>query len=139
MQRTKLTNSRKLKIGYTRGVFDLLHEGHIRYVTSCQSLCDILIIGVDSDRRVKIRKGDHRPILTEKIRHLTVSQINKHTFIKRLNSKYYIEKLSADIIFISSDRKHKLKKLNSKYPTKEIITLPYTQQISTSLIISKNA
>jgi cytidyltransferase-like protein len=131
MQRTKLTNSRKLKIGYTSGVFDLLHEGHIRYVTSCQSLCDILIIGVDSDRRVKIRKGDHRPILTEKIRHLTVSQINKHTFIKRLNSKYYI--------FISSDRKHKLKKLNSKYPTKEIITLPYTQQISTSLIISKNA
>lgn len=139
MQRTKLTNSRKLKIGYTSGVFDLLHEGHIKYVTSCQSLCDILIIGVDSDRRVKIRKGNHRPILPEKIRHLSVSQINKHTFIKRLNSEYYIEKFSVDIIFISSDRKHKLKQLNSKYPTKEIITLPYTQQISTSLIISKDA
>ncbi len=130
---------KKLKIGYTSGVFDLLHEGHIKYVTSCQSLCDILIIGVDSDRRVKIQKGDHRPILKEEVRHLSLSKINKHNFIKHLNSKYYIEKFSIDVIFISSDREYKSNELNYKYPTKEIIVIPYTQQISTSIIISKTS
>lgn len=47
---------------FTNGVFDLLHPGHVRYLTEARSLGDALIIGVNSDRSVRANKGPDRPI-----------------------------------------------------------------------------
>jgi rfaE bifunctional protein nucleotidyltransferase chain/domain len=47
---------------FTNGVFDLLHPGHIRYLTEARSLGDVLIVGVNSDRSVRATKGPERPI-----------------------------------------------------------------------------
>ena len=47
---------------FTNGVFDLLHPGHVRYLTEARSLGDALIIGVNSDRSVRANKGPERPI-----------------------------------------------------------------------------
>jgi rfaE bifunctional protein nucleotidyltransferase chain/domain len=47
---------------FTNGVFDLLHPGHVRYLTKARSLGDALIIGVNSDRSVRANKGPERPI-----------------------------------------------------------------------------
>ena len=47
---------------FTNGVFDLLHPGHIRYLTEARGLGDALIVGVNSDRSVRTNKGPDRPI-----------------------------------------------------------------------------
>jgi D-beta-D-heptose 7-phosphate kinase/D-beta-D-heptose 1-phosphate adenosyltransferase len=50
------------RIVFTNGVFDLLHPGHIRYLTDARALGDALIVGVNSDRSVRANKGPDRPI-----------------------------------------------------------------------------
>lgn len=55
----------KKKIVFTNGVFDLIHRGHIEYLTKAKSLGDTLIVGLNSDKSVKIIKGDKRPIIYE--------------------------------------------------------------------------
>jgi rfaE bifunctional protein nucleotidyltransferase chain/domain len=47
---------------FTNGVFDLLHPGHVRYLTTARGLGDALIVGVNSDRSVRANKGPERPI-----------------------------------------------------------------------------
>ena len=60
-----LLSFRNKKIVFTNGCFDLLHVGHIRYLSEAKSLGDILCVGVNSDESVRQLKGDHRPIQTE--------------------------------------------------------------------------
>jgi rfaE bifunctional protein nucleotidyltransferase chain/domain len=47
---------------FTNGVFDLLHPGHVRYLSEARQLGDALIIGVNADRSVRANKGPSRPI-----------------------------------------------------------------------------
>jgi rfaE bifunctional protein nucleotidyltransferase chain/domain len=60
--------ARGKKIVFTNGCFDLLHVGHIRYLRSAKKLGDILVIGLNTDRSVKMIKGDKRPVLSEQER-----------------------------------------------------------------------
>jgi len=53
------------KIVLTQGVYDLIHEGHAKYLEAARSLGDILIVGVDSDALTKKRKGPNRPIVPQ--------------------------------------------------------------------------
>ena len=55
----------KKKIVFTNGVFDLIHRGHVEYLTQAKRLGDVLIVGLNSDKSVKIIKGDKRPIIAE--------------------------------------------------------------------------
>ena len=50
------------KVVFTNGVFDLLHIGHITYLSKAAELGDKLIIGLNADSSVKRIKGDSRPI-----------------------------------------------------------------------------
>ena len=50
------------KIVFTNGVFDILHQGHIQLLKFAKSLGGKLIVGINSDRTVKILKGEDRPI-----------------------------------------------------------------------------
>ena len=52
-------------IVFTNGVFDLLHVGHLRYLQHARGLGDALIVGVNSDRSVRLIKGPDRPITSE--------------------------------------------------------------------------
>jgi len=52
-------------IVFTNGVFDLLHPGHVRYLQQARALGDALIVGVNSDRSVRVIKGPTRPITSE--------------------------------------------------------------------------
>jgi rfaE bifunctional protein nucleotidyltransferase chain/domain len=53
------------RIVFTNGVFDLLHAGHVRYLQQARSLGDVLIVGLNSDRSVRVNKGPGRPITPE--------------------------------------------------------------------------
>jgi len=53
------------RIVFTNGCFDLLHAGHLAYLSEAASLGDVLIIGVNSDSSVQKLKGPSRPVNNE--------------------------------------------------------------------------
>jgi len=53
------------RVVFTNGVFDLLHPGHLRYLTIARSHGDALIVAVNSDRSVRANKGPSRPVNPE--------------------------------------------------------------------------
>ena len=50
------------KIVFTNGCFDILHAGHVRYLTAAKKLGDVLIVGLNTDESVRKLKGDNRPV-----------------------------------------------------------------------------
>ncbi len=54
-----------LKIVFTNGCFDILHRGHVEYLTKAKSYGDILIVGLNSDDSVQKLKGPSRPFVNE--------------------------------------------------------------------------
>jgi len=63
------------RIGFTNGVFDILHEGHIASLSEAASYADFLIVAVNSDASVKRLKGDQRPINGEQSRALILASL----------------------------------------------------------------
>lgn len=63
------------KIVLGSGCFDILHQGHVEFITHAKSLGDILIISVLSDKKVRERKGPNRPIRDELARTTVVAAI----------------------------------------------------------------
>jgi D-beta-D-heptose 7-phosphate kinase/D-beta-D-heptose 1-phosphate adenosyltransferase len=57
-----------LKIGFTNGVFDLLHPGHLALLGQARAACDRLIVGINSDAAAARLKGPTRPIDSESAR-----------------------------------------------------------------------
>ena len=53
------------KIVFTNGCFDIIHAGHVKYLNSARSLGDVLIVGLNSDKSVRMLKGESRPINNE--------------------------------------------------------------------------
>jgi rfaE bifunctional protein nucleotidyltransferase chain/domain len=53
------------RVVFTNGVFDLLHPGHLRYLTIARSHGDALIVAINSDRSVRANKGPSRPVNPE--------------------------------------------------------------------------
>lgn len=54
-----------MKVVMTSGSFDLVHIGHARYLEKAKEYGDVLLVGVDSDSKVKQRKGNDRPVVPE--------------------------------------------------------------------------
>ena len=50
------------KIVFTNGCFDIIHAGHVRYLTTAKNFGDVLIVGLNTDESVKRLKGANRPI-----------------------------------------------------------------------------
>lgn len=53
------------KLVFTNGVFDIIHRGHVTYLTFARNQGDALIVGLNNDASVKTNKGDQRPINPE--------------------------------------------------------------------------
>jgi rfaE bifunctional protein nucleotidyltransferase chain/domain len=65
----------KKKIVFTNGCFDILHRGHLEYLSQARDRGDLLIIGVNSDASVKRIKGEGRPVQDETSRALTLASL----------------------------------------------------------------
>ena len=57
-----------MKVIWTNGCFDILHRGHIELFKFCKSQGDYLVVGIDTDHRVKENKGPNRPYNSEEDR-----------------------------------------------------------------------
>jgi len=63
------------RVGLTSGSFDLFHHLHLVYLLRCRRLCEVLIVGVDSNDLVGKRKGSQRPLVPEHQRVMIVSAL----------------------------------------------------------------
>ena len=67
--------SENKKIVFTNGCFDILHKGHIEYLSKSKDFGDILIVGLNSDNSVKRLKGEERPINHQNSRSFILSAL----------------------------------------------------------------
>ena len=101
----------KQKIIWTNGCFDILHRGHIEMFRHAKSLGDKLIVGIDSDERVKLDKGKGRPINNLSDRMHVLSAIKYVDMVLPFNSteelEIKIKYWSPTVMVIGSDWKGK--------------------------------
>lgn len=150
--RIRKQNSKKT-IVYCDGSFDLPHAGHVLFFEDCKSLGDILIVGVGTDKGIKKRKGDTRPVLNQDIRLKTIDAFKPvdYTFLNTLpNYKNMLSqldrcfnKLKPDMYVINEDAfdVDYRRKISNKNKVKLVVlkrTCPLEfEGISTSKIIDK--
>ncbi len=130
----------KYKIGYTDGVYDLFHVGHLNMIQEAKRHCEYLIVGVHGDAVVENYKG-HRPIINENDRKRIIESVKgvDRAEINRFRDKLNLWELyHFDAIFIGDDWKGTERWNNFEKELAEIhvdvIYVPYTKGISTTEI-----
>src|SRR4030095_1175149 len=97
----KELKSKWKKVVFTNGVFDIIHRGHVEYLTESKSLGDILIVGLNSDSSVKMIKGDNRPIVSQENRAYVLANLKPVDFVVIFNEDNplnLIKKVLPDIL-----------------------------------------
>lgn len=89
------------KIGLVMGSWDSFHYGHHRYLKRAKELCDYLVVGMDSDEKIRKRKGPNRPLIPEDERYATIKEIGNAPVGKYVPGK----SLADDIVIKRSDEK----------------------------------
>jgi rfaE bifunctional protein nucleotidyltransferase chain/domain len=77
-----LAENKNKKIVFTNGCFDIIHKGHVSYLSEAKKLGDLLVIGLNSDASVKRLKGPERPINNEIDRQYVMSQLKPVDFVE---------------------------------------------------------
>lgn len=94
------------KVVFTNGVFDLIHAGHVDYLTKARALGDAMIVGMNSDSSVTSIKGDKRPILKQEERGFIISNlkaVDYLTFFDRDTPAELINMLLPDVLVKGAD------------------------------------
>jgi D-beta-D-heptose 7-phosphate kinase/D-beta-D-heptose 1-phosphate adenosyltransferase len=133
-----------LTIVLTQGTYDMVHIGHARYFEEAKKYGDVLIVGVDSDKKVRARKGPDRPLVPQKerlemvthLRPVDIVTVKEHNMPKWL----LIRTVQPDVLIVTDEtvKKYGKKKMKamSKYCGK-IITLEPQATTSTSAKIRR--
>jgi rfaE bifunctional protein nucleotidyltransferase chain/domain len=103
--RLELKNEGK-KVVFTNGVFDLLHSGHVDYLTKAKSLGDVLIVGLNSDDSVRRIKGFKRPVFQQEERAFILSSlkpVDYVIFFEEDTPEKLISELVPDILVKGAD------------------------------------
>ncbi len=136
-------SAKKYKVGFTCGVFDLFHVGHLNLLINCKKQCDKLIVGLcDDEYVVKVKKN--QPVFPQEDRFRILEALKivdevHYVTIEEVNDKQLAQKIFGfDVLFSGddwkgSDRYAKTEKEFEKIGV-SIEYLPYTKGISTSSI-----
>ena len=96
---------------WINGCFDILHHGHFQMIRYARSLGDELIVGIDSDERVKQLKGQDRPYHTDVQRKYNLYRLKDVTKVVTFGTDnellWHIENEEPDCMVIGSDYKNK--------------------------------
>ena len=136
----------KHKIGYTCGVFDLFHVGHLNLLERCKNQCEQLIVGMCDDNYVREVKGKE-PIIKEDDRLRILNALKCVDKAEKVDIATTNDKMLAwnrfkfDVLFSGDDWKGSERYLKTEEQFKEIGVvieyLPYTQGVSTTDIKNK--
>ena len=129
------------KIGYTQGVFDMFHVGHLRLIDRAKEQCEYLIVGVNSDELVESYK--HKtPVISEVERAEIISNlrsVDQCVVVHTLDKKDIWKMYKFDAVFIGDDWKgnerwkQTEKDLNQLGGIK-VVYLPHTPNITSTVL-----
>ena len=126
------------KVGYTTGVFDMFHIGHLNVLRKSKMHCDYLIVGVTTDELCQAEKN--KPPIVPFVERMEIVQSIKFVdeVVPQTNMNKFEtwEKIKFDVMFVGDDWKgterwNKLEKEFAKVGV-EIFYLPYTKHTSSS-------
>ncbi len=127
----------KYKVGYTTGVFDLFHIGHLNILKNAKKFCDHLIVGVSIDELVSYKNKkaiipyEERRAIVESIKHVDIAVAQEN--MNKMEAWY---KFKFDVMFVGSDWKGSAKWNEYEKQFKEIgvdiIYFPYTEGTSST-------
>lgn len=131
---------KKYKVGFTAGVYDMFHIGHLNLIKRAKELCDYLIVGVNSDELVRSYKNKSTVINEKERREIvgSIKYVDKCVIMDNLDKVDAWNKYNFDVVFIGDDWKgskrwneteQKLIEVNVK-----VEYLPYTQDVSSTIL-----
>lgn len=103
--RKKLKEESKIVV-FTNGCFDIIHSGHVDYLTKAKKLGDVLIVGLNTDNSIKRIKGEKRPILNQDERAFILSNIKAVDYVCLFDEdtpERIISELIPDVLVKGSD------------------------------------
>lgn len=132
--------TKKYTTGYTTGVFDMFHIGHLNILRSAKKMCDRLIVGVTTDELCQKRKHklpiietSDRVKIVEAIRY--VDQVVLQEDMDKLSA---VRRLGADVVFVGSDWKDtpEWKRYEEQFAEIgcEVVYLNHTEGISSTIL-----
>jgi len=130
-------NTKKMIIGYTSGVYDMFHIGHLNLLKNAKAMCDRLVVGVTTDELVSY-KGKQAMIpyhdRAEIVR--SVRYVDAVVPQADMNKLLMCQKLKADILFVGDDwyDTDKWRGIEQELQTigVRVVYFPYTQGISST-------
>jgi rfaE bifunctional protein nucleotidyltransferase chain/domain len=130
------------KIVFTNGCFDLLHLGHIDYLSKAKDAGDVLIIGLNTDDSVSRLKGDSRPLTNEHSRSVLLAAlgfVDAVTLFDEDTPYELIKRVQPDVLVKGSD--YKAEDVVGydivKAKDGEVITIDFVEGYSTTAIVEK--
>ena len=130
------------RLVFTNGVFDLLHVGHVRYLTQARGLGDALLVAINSDRAVRELKGPARPVFDEAERAEILAAlrvVDYVTVFDDISPRSLIAKLLPDVLVKGGD--YGLDQIHGREEVEaaggKVISLPFVEGASTTTLIQK--
>ncbi|MBI4710826.1 MAG: adenylyltransferase/cytidyltransferase family protein, partial [Nitrospirae bacterium] len=119
--------SRKKKIVFTNGCFDIIHIGHVRYLSEAKKLGDILVVGLNSDNSVsRIKPG--RPVTPEDQRAEVLSALSMVDYVTPFDEDTpyeLIKTLKPDVLVKGAD--WDVKNIVGNDIVKEVRNIPFVE------------
>ena len=109
------------KIVLTSGSFDIIHEGHSMYLEAARQFGDFLIVGLDSDEKIRVRKGENRPVVPqmERLRMVTHQRGVGLVTLKHANRPRWelIKTVGPDVLVATADTysTEEIRELEARY------------------------
>lgn len=127
------------KIVLTQGTFDFIHIGHFLYLEKARNLGDVLVVGVDSDAKVRKRKGPDRPIVSESERVQMLTHVRHVDFVTIKEEglpKWHLIKLIRPDVLVATKETYdeKQKKEVKKYCGELVVLEPQATTSTTAKI-----
>jgi D-beta-D-heptose 7-phosphate kinase/D-beta-D-heptose 1-phosphate adenosyltransferase len=127
---------------FTNGVFDLLHVGHVRYLSQACTMGDALVVALNSDRSARELKGRDRPVIPEQERAEIIAalrQVSYVTIFDDVSPRSLITKLLPDVLVKGGD--YGVDEIHGREEVEaaggKVFALPFVEGTSTSAIIEK--
>lgn len=134
---------KKYKIGYTTGVYDMFHIGHLNLIKNAKRHCDYLVVGVNTDELVESYKNK-RPIvpLEERVEIVrAIKYVDEVIVTSTLDKKEIWEKVRFNEIYIGDDWKGNARWEQTGKDMEQLgarlVFLPYTKETSSTILREK--